>query len=85
MLTLLRPTQQNVYMFFLLQDQQGRKSFVHKYLNSLAKDTIVADQKQASMMQAWPQIFTEMVRNATVEMWDSNAYMKKCLQELEAS
>ena len=68
---------------FLLQEQQSRREFVASYVVDLAKDAVLADQKRAALRSVWPQVLREMVQTAVIDMWDSTAYMKKCLEELE--
>ena len=52
-------------------------------VRDLAYEAIQTNQKQVALQGMWEQIFAEMVRSAVIDMWDPQAYMKKCLEELE--
>ena len=67
------------------QDHGRRKTFVKGYVADLAKESILADQKQSMVQSMWPQILTELVQNCVLEMSESSVYMKKCMEELERS
>ena len=69
----------------MFQEQLSRHRFVTSYVQDLAKDAVLADQKRTALRKIWPQVLEEMVQNAIIDMWDSPAYMKKCLEELEKS
>ena len=55
------------------------------YMAELTKDSILSDQKQSLVQTMWPQILSELVHNCLIDMCDSPAYMKKCMEELEKS
>ena len=67
------------------QEQQPRRNFVKSYVKDLTKSAIHADQKHVKLQQMWPQIFAELIRNAVMDMWDTQAYMKKCMDDLDKS
>jgi leucine-rich repeat-containing protein 49 len=70
-------------LFCSSQEQQARKAFVSSYIASLAKEAISTDQRQVAIRQNWPRILSDMVHHLVAEMWDSKAYMKRCLEEIE--
>ena len=43
----------------------------------------MVNQKRANLRQMWPSILHDMVQAAVLDMWDSKAYMKRCMEELE--
>ena len=77
----------SVWHKFLLyfQDVAQRQKFVRHYVKELTYDAIQSNQKQTALRTLWPQILTDMVHSAIDDMWDSNNYMKKCLEQLEKS
>ncbi len=42
----------------------------------------MVDQKRNALRKIWSQVLLEMVHTAVVEMWDSQAYQKKCMEQV---
>ena len=72
----------HILWFLFSQDHKSRKSFVRSYITDLSKEAIMVDHKRNAMEKVWPQVLTEMVYAAVIEMWDTKAYMKSSLDEL---
>lgn len=72
------------YLPFCLQDRT-RKDFVRGYVKDLARAAIENYDRQAALQQVWPQVLAELVHSAVRDMWDSSAYAKRCLQQIEKS
>ena len=49
------------------------------------QEAMQTEQKQGALQRLWPQIMTEMVQTAVLEMSDIDKYRKKCIDELEKS
>jgi len=43
----------------------------------LSQEASKIAQKRARLLELWPNIFVEMVKDAVVEMWDMEAYVKR--------
>ena len=52
-------------------------------MKGIASEAMECDRKQAALQKVWPSVFYDLVQNAVLDMWDSGAYSKKCLEELE--
>jgi len=61
------------------QDPSSRTTMVHNLCSGLLEDAIFAGQYRSTLVSEWSSILGEFVRKAVVDMWDRNAYMKRCL------
>jgi hypothetical protein len=52
---------------------------VHGICSNLLEEAVIADQYRSALASDWPAILAEFVRKAVIDMWDRNAYMKRCL------
>lgn len=59
--------------------------FAKTYISEIVKETVFTDRKKNELLKQWPSIFHEMVYSAVVDMADSQAYAKRCLEEIEKS
>ena len=39
-------------------------------------------RKQAQLQKLWSQLLYDVVHSAVLDMWDTQAYAKKCLEEV---
>ena len=69
----------------MFQEQEGRRQFVRKYVHQLTQEAMQTEQKQSALQRLWPQIVTDMVRTAVLDMSDIDKYRKKCMEDLEKS
>ena len=52
---------------------------VHNLCSGLLEDAVIAGQYRSTLASEWSNILGEFVRKAVVDMWDRNAYMKRCV------
>ena len=74
-----------VLRFFLLLQDKSRHDFVQRYVKELTTTAIHTEQKESVLQRLWPQILNDMVRSAVIDMYDTQGYAKKALEELEKS
>ena len=46
-------------------------------MSKLSQEASKIAEKRARLLDHWPNIFVEMVKDAVVEMWDMEAYVKR--------
>ena len=69
----------------MLQEQYQRREFVSAYVQELAQDAIMVEQKRSALRKIWNSVFIDMIQKAVCDMYDPKLYMKQCMEELEQS
>ncbi len=49
----------------------------------MTQEAIAVDKKRNALQKLWSQVFEELIQTAVIEMWDNQAYMKMCMDDIE--
>ena len=54
-----------------------RKNVVDELVTKLSKEASMIAEKRARLLAMWPSIFVEMIKDAVMDMWDLETYVKR--------
>lgn len=72
-----------LHVFRVCQEHNYRQEVAHRYVTDICKEAQQVEQKLAALVKLWPEVLRKLVEDSVVDMWDDDAYMKKCMDELE--